>query len=197
MKLIPNAKSLLCATALLMCGFAASASAQTNLITNGGFEQGFSGWTLSAGNSSFAGNDPAFAHSGTRNAFLESTNSIGFLSQTFNTVVGQQYSISFFYANDEADPTNYFAAFFNGTQGFAINGAPVMGYQNVTFNAIANSTTSTLQFQFRHDVDFFRLDTVSVIPEPSTNALMILSAAGVLGVVQYRRVKARRSAADA
>jgi hypothetical protein len=36
-----------------------------------------------------------------------------------------------------------------------------------------------------------------VIPEPSTNALMILSAAGLLGVVQYRRVKARRLSAEA
>ena len=188
---ITRLQLLLCVTALFSFTIAPSAQAQ-ELLTNGSFEQGFSGWTLSPGNFSNVGSDPMFAHTGTRNAFLESTNSIGFLSQTFNTVVGQQYSISFFYANDELDSANMFAAFFNGTQGFSISNAPVTGYQLATFTAVANSTTSTLQFQFRNDVDFFRLDTVSVIPEPSTNALMILSAAGLLGVVQYRRIKARR-----
>ena len=187
---------LLCAIAFSAFTFAPAASAQ-NLLVNGSFEDGFASWTLTPGTFSFAGNDPFFAHSGNGFANLESTGSIASLSQTFNTVVGQTYTISFWVANDSGVAPNFFAAFFNGTQmGPVFNNAPVFGYTNVTFNAVANTTSSTLQFQFRHDDDFFRLDTVSVIPEPSTYALM-LSAAGVFGFVQYRRVQRRRLAASA
>jgi len=186
----------LCALAFSAFTFTPAANAQ-NLIVNGGFEDGFASWTLTPGTFSFAGNDPMFAQSGNGFANLESTGSIASLSQSFATVVGQTYSISFFLANDSGVTPNFFAAFFNGTQGYSTTNATVFGYTQIQFNAVATTTSSTLQFQFRHDDDFFRLDTVTVIPEPSTNALMILSAAGLLGVVQYRRVKARRLSAEA
>jgi hypothetical protein len=191
---------LLGIAALFSFALAPSAVAQTNLIQNGGFEDGFSQWTLSAGNFSFAGNDPLFAHMGNGFANLEQTGSFGTLSQSFATVVGQMYSISFFLANDSGVTPNSFSASFGPTSGttpqFTISNAPVSNYTQISFNAVATTSNSTLQFTFRHDDDFFRLDTVSVIPEPSTNALMILSAVGVLGFVQYRKVKARRSAAQ-
>ena len=187
--------ALLCALAFSALTFAPAANAQ-ELIVNGSFETGsFAPWTLGWGNTSVVGSDSLFAHTGTHNAFLEDSGGIGTLSQTFNTVIGQQYTISFWYANDELDTNNMFAAFFNGVQGFSASNVPIIGYTNVTFNAVATTATSTLQFQFRHDVDFFRLDTVSVVPEPSTNVLLILSGAGLLGLVQYRRVKARRATA--
>ena len=199
MKLSTRLQLLLCVTAFSVSSFsfAPSAAAQ-NLLVNGGFEDGFSSWVLSPGTFSFAGNDPMFAHTGFGYANLESTGSTATLSQTFNTNPGQSnYSLSFWLANDTGVPPNSFSVMWNGTvlTGFPLVNQPAFGYTNFTFNNLtATSSTTTLTFQFQHDDDFWRLDTVSVIPEPSTNALMMLSAAGLLGFVQYRRIKARRAA---
>lgn len=43
----------------------------------------------------------------------------------------------------------------------ALNSAP-FGYTNFTATVLASGATSTLQFQYRNDDDFFRLDDVSV-----------------------------------
>jgi hypothetical protein len=191
----------LCALAASAFTFAPSASAQ-NLIVNGGFEDGFASWTLTPGTFSFAGNDPMFAHQGNGFANLEATGFVASLSQSFNTVVGQTYSISFFLANDVPIQPFSFSATFGPTGGstapqYTLTNTGMFGYTRISFDAVASSTNSTLRFDFRHDEDFFRLDTVSVVPEPSTNVLMILSGAGLLGFVQYRRVKARRALAEA
>lgn len=193
MKTFHRHRLLLCVAALLALTCAPSANAQFNLITNGGFEDGFSGYTLTPGTFSFAGQNATFAQSGIGYANLERTGAIGTLSQTITTVIGQTYSISFFVANDSGVAPNSFAASF-GTSGaaaqFSVTNAPAFGYTFVTFNTVATTTSSTLQFNFRHDDDFFRLDSVSVVPEPSTNALLLLSGAGIIGMVQYRRRRA-------
>ncbi|MEJ7609020.1 MAG: PEP-CTERM sorting domain-containing protein, partial [Bryobacteraceae bacterium] len=111
-------------------------------------------------------------------------------SQTFSTAAGTPYRITFYLANDIVEPNSSFTASFNGVTQFSTNAATIFGYTMVQFTtAPAAGTTSTLTFSFRHDQDFFRLDDVSVlaVPEPSSTALMMLSAAGVLGFVQYRR----------
>ena len=200
MKTSIRVQLLLCALTFSAFTFAPSASAQ-NLLVNGSFEDGFASWTLTPGTFSFAGNDPMFAHSGNGYANLESTGSVATLSQTFNTNPGQSnYSLSFWLANDTGVPPNSFSVMWNGTvlTGFPIVNQPQFGYTNFTFNNLtASGSTSTISFHFQHDDDFWRLDTVSVIPEPSTNALMLLSGAGLLGFMQYRRVKARRLSAEA
>ncbi|MDQ6654758.1 MAG: PEP-CTERM sorting domain-containing protein [Verrucomicrobiota bacterium] len=196
MRLSKTRQILLGAAALLAFTFAPSAQAQFNLITNGGFEDGFSNWILTPGTFSFAGQNATFAQSGIGYANLERTGSIGTLSQTISTVPGQTYSISFYLANDSGVAPNSFAAAF-GPSGapsqFSIVNSPAFAYTNITFSTVATTTSSVLQFRFQHDDDFFRLDTVTVVPEPSTNALMLLSGIGVVGFVYHRRRQSAQS----
>jgi hypothetical protein len=197
--------SLLSITALAIALFASAhpASAQ-NVIANGGFESGTSTsappWVLTdlSNNSNF-GSNSVFANSGTRYANLGAEATLGTLTQSFNTVPGVSYTLSFFLAHDVTiAPSNQFSVAFNGTviPGSTLTNVGTFGYTNFTFSGlVATSSTSTLEFRFTDNDDFFRLDDVSVVPEPSTYALLI--AGGMLGLVQYRRNQRRRAAAQA
>lgn len=196
MKPITLSSFSLCIAALLSFNSAATADAQ---LVNGSFESGsFSPWVVNdPSNFTMLGNDSAFAHSGTWYANLGASPGFGTLSQTFNTTPGATYTLSFWLAHDVTNaPSNQFSVFWNGTviAGSTLTNVGTFGYTNFTFSGLASpGSTSTLQFQYRDNDDFFRLDTVTVVPEPSTYALM-LSGIGLLGLAQYRRSKARRSA---
>jgi hypothetical protein len=163
------------------------------LIGNGGFETGtFSSWSLSDPTGfSNVGSDSIFAHSGTHYANLNTVGALGSLSQTFATTPGAFYDVSFWLAHDVTiAPNNVFTVFFGGVPLLNLNNAGTFGYNNFTFtNLQATGTTTTLEFRFRDNDDFFRLDDVSVVPEPSTTAL--LAAAAVLTFATLRRSKAR------
>jgi hypothetical protein len=196
MKSIPLSSLSLCVAALISFSSAATSEAQ---LVNGSFESGsFSPWVVNDPSGfTMLGSDSAFAHTGTFYANLGASPNVGTLSQTFNTTPGTTYSLSFWLAHDvTATPSNQFSVFWNGTviAGSTLTNVGTFGYTNFTFTGLtAPGSTSTLQFQYRDNDDFFRLDTVSVVPEPSTYAFM-LSGVGLLGLVQYRRAKARRSA---
>ena len=198
MKSITLSSLSLCIAGLVTFSFAPSAEAQ---LQNGGFESGsFSPWVVNdLSMFTMVGSDAAFAHSGSFYANLGATG-VGTLSQTFNTMPGSTYSLSFFLAHDvTGTPSNQFSVFWNGTviAGSTLTNVGAFGYTNFTFNGLTSpGSTSTLQFQYTDNDDFFRLDTVTVVPEPSTYAFM-LSGVGLLGLVQYRRAKARRSALGA
>jgi hypothetical protein len=146
-------------------------------------------------NFTMLGNDPAFAHSGTWYANLGGEMTVATLSQTFNTTPGTTYTLSFWLAHDVTTaPSNQFSVFWNGTviAGSTLMNVGSFGYTNFTFTGLAApSSTSTLQFRYTDNDDFFRLDSVSVVPEPSTYAFL-LSGVGLLGLAQYRRSKARQ-----
>ncbi len=170
----------------------AAAEVPLDQIVNGGFESGnFAPWVLNDPSGfSNIGTDSAFAHSGTYHANLGAVGVIGTLTQTFNTIAGQQYNLSYWLANDSGVQPNSFAVFFNNVQiaSLTLTNSAVFDYTNFMATVTATGTSSTLQFRFRHDDDFFRLDDISVnpVPEPSA-ALFVLAGAGVLGLVQYRR----------
>jgi hypothetical protein len=193
---------LLVAVAALCCVGAASSNAQ-NIVQNGGFESGgLAPWTLNDQSGlSGVGSDPLFARSGAHHAFL-GTGNFGFasLNQVLNTVPGVSYTLSFWLAHDVTSaPNNQFSVFFNGTMipGSQLTNVGTFGYTNFTFTGlVATSNQTPLTFSFRDNDDFFRLDDVTVIPEPSTYALLI-TAGGLLGLVQYRRIQRRRAGAEA
>ncbi len=165
-------------------------------IVNGGFESGnFAPWVLNDPSGfSNIGTDSAFAHSGTFHANLGAVGQIGTLTQTFSTIAGQTYQLSYWLANDSGVQPNFFAVLWNGVQipSLTISNSAIFDYSNFMANMTATGTSSTLQFQFRHDDDFFRLDDISVnpVPEPSA-AWFVLAGAGILGLVQYRRNRVR------
>jgi len=195
----PITLSSLCIAALLSFSSAATSEAQ---LQNGSFETGsFSPWVVNDSSMfTMIGSDAAFAHTGSFYANLGGEGTTATLTQTFSTTAGSNYTLSFWLAHDVTTaPSNQFSVFWNGTviTGSTLTNVGTFGYTNFTFSGLtAAGSSSTLQFQFRDDDDFFRLDTVSVVPEPSTYAFMV-SGIGLLGVVQYRRAKARRTTVGA
>ncbi len=201
---------LLCSAAFSFAAFAPSARAQ---IVNGGFETGTSTtappWTfVDPSNFTGFGSDAAFANSGSRYAFLGASQTTGnpggtgTLSQTFNTIAGVVYQISFFLANDGGTPPNSFVAMFNGIPFFTLTpNSPGFAYTQFGGFVTATGASSTLSFQYRNDADFFRLDDVTVnrtsaVPDSSLGWLA-LPTLGLLCLVHYRGTKTRKASAIA
>ncbi len=209
MKRSTLARKVLC-TAALLCTAVWSANA-VNIVNDPGFEASADGpgphpfsaaWTVNDPSGfSGVGGDSAFAHSGTNYAFLGATPNTGSLSQSLGTVANSFYTLSFWLANDATPglgPTTAFAAFFNGVSVFALPGnSPVFGYTQFTISGLlATSGATTLEFRYRHDNDFFRLDDVSVsaagVPESFSTIWLALPAFGALGLLHFSRTKGRK-----
>ena len=163
--------------------------AHANLIQNPGFEAGnFSGWTQS-GNLGFTSmtSTPSFVRSGTFAAFLGPIGSDGFLSQTFATVPGDAYLVSFSIRSDGGLP-NDFNASWAGTSFFSQTNIPLGDYLTYTFTEVALGPTTVLQFGFRNDPGFLGLDDVAVSPTPEPTTMLLLSTAMVgLGIARWRQ----------
>ncbi len=188
--------------ALFLSAAAASTLHGAERIQNGGFETGsFPPWTFTdPSNFTNVGGDSAFAHSGTYHANLGASPNTGTLSQTFSTVAGSVYAISYYLANDGAAGggfVNSFTASFNGVVIASVTqtNAAAFGYTLFTANVTATGASSTLQFQYRNDNDFFRLDDVSVqgnapagVPDHGATLWMALPAfAGLM--LLHRKVR--------
>lgn len=107
------------------------------------------------------------------------------------------YNLRFWLANDSSVPTNSFQAFFNGSLVFATTSPPFNSAGNyvlLTFNnLLATSASTLLQFQYRHDDDFWRLDDVSVTA-PEGGATLWLALPVVAGLCLLHLRSVRRSA---
>ena len=200
MKTTACLRTVLAATALAAAFFTSSASAQ---LVNGGFESGnFNGWTLVDPSPflpalSNVGSNPVLAYQGTYHANLSTDP--GFtatLSQTFNTTAGSLYNVSFALANDVNTGTFTFEMLWNNAVAFTLTNPNVFGYTVFSANNLLATGSDTVQFRFRHDDDFFRLDavTANVVPEPSTVAFAVLGL-GLFGAISYRRSKVGRASA--
>ena len=196
--------------AALVCAAAWNADA-VNIVADPGFEASADGlgahpfsasWTVSDPSGfSGVGGDSLFAHSGNNYAFLGASPNFGSLSQSLATVAGTAYTLSFWLAND-ADPglgaTTAFEAFFNGVSVFALPGnSSVFGYTQFTISGlVATGSATTLEFKYRHDNDFFRLDDVSVeaasVPESFSTIWLALPALAGLGLVHFSRARAKQ-----
>lgn len=162
--------TLFCTAAAVALSLVTS-SAQ-NLVTNGGFETGdFTGWTLVEPNGfSNVGGDPTFAHSGNFHANLApDVGQTGSLSQVLSTTAGTAYVLTFWLANNTTVPTNFFQAYINGMLVTASTSPPFNStgvYQQLFASFVATGASTTLEFRYRNDQDFWRLDDVSVsVPE--------------------------------
>jgi hypothetical protein len=186
-----------------------SADASAALVSNGGFETGnFSGWTLSANSQSsqnFVTN--AAPKSGVYAArlgqvdlgIIHPTHNEATLSQTIQTVVGQDYTWSFWLANsmclgttqtNQCGTGDFSARFGNNTQTIVPFGAPTNPFDYVffSFTDTATSSTTDLSFTFLHNPGHWRLDDVSVAAVPLPGAAWLLASA-LLGLFGVRRVR--------
>lgn len=187
-------------TSLAICllfGVASHAQAATNLVINGGFEDGNTGWTF------FAPWGPLPAPNAGLTRFdgdWVGSTACSFscpLDQSLPTVAGQSYNLSFAYNAGEASGLA-------GTPGFVelkvywgttlvkdILGGPI-GWNEFTINNLVAPTESTqLEFVGIKVPNRIGLDDVSVsgVPEPATWIMMILGF-GFVGA-SLRRARSR------
>ena len=184
-----------------------------NLVANCGFESGdFTSWTISGitddpvsfGIPTYYGVDTGDANSGNYGAYMsQDYNDDGpgtvNLSQTLATSVGSTYDITYYLENDAPGPTNgyteTFSSIFGGTtvQTLAPTLAtpgPVGAFTEYSFAETATSASTTLEFDFENDANYWSFDDVSVVvaatPEPSTGLLGGL-ALGALLLLCHRK----------
>ncbi len=177
--------------------FLATSAANAGLITNGGFEAGFSGWTVTGAN--VLGVDYGIANTGveagTSSAWFGAVTGMTFISQIIPTTPGQEYEGGFWAANHAgAQPLNHFVFSWDGTTLLHVSD---VGPQNWTVlqGAFTASTDLTeLKFGFSNGPGWFLLDDVNitaVVPEPG--AMPLCGAAlGLLAFLQRRRGRATR-----
>jgi len=137
----------------------------TNLVQNGGFELGtFADWTTSGNfdDCAVTANAP-YVHSGEYGAQLGPVESLGYLSQTLATTVGQQYLVSCWLYCDGLIP-NEFSVSWNGATLFDQVNIGATGWTNLQFQAGATLANTVLTFGFRDDLSYFGLDDISVYP---------------------------------
>jgi hypothetical protein len=192
----------------LALGLASPALAASNIVTNGTFSSGLSGWTVAPGTEIGAGDGNLYSGCCNTGALASQSDTfaafgggnvpnVSTLSQALLTIPGQDYTLTF-------DLT----ALGGGTQGFSaslFDGSTLLGsllstasagspFSTYSFNFFATSASTNLVFNVNplgsgegDGVDAI-LDNVSVsaAPEPATWAMMILGF-GIVGASLRRR----------
>lgn len=172
-----------------------------NIVANPGFETGdFSGWTTSA---------PAFGigvdtyssdvHAGTYGVYFGSNPgspaTASVLDQQLATVIGDQYTLTFWLSEYLADDLGgFFKASMGGNVLVNLADVAQQDFTQYTANFTASSTTTLLDFQALNLPGFFGLDDISVtdttplssVPVPSTLLNLLI---GFLALGQSLRQK--------
>lgn len=189
-------KQALAAFAAAMAAMALPAAASTELVANGGFEEGsLASWSGSVLLNPFSGVDcpgAGAAAEGSCQAFLGTFGDSSSLSQTLATTAGQAYAVSFSFASDGSTPAS-FAVSFGGQTLYSVASPAAASAQAFVFTATAVDTSTSLVFDFSNDGGYYLLDAVSVtaVPEPGSAVLMSLGGLGALGLSAVRRRRQR------
>ena len=147
-----------------------------NLITDPSFELNSPAWGYILPDSGVTG--LGYAHTGLACGFV---NSGGMMDQEVPTIPGQQYKVDFWLAAYNRFPGNGVGVNF-GDDGMGITLGVALTYMEFSF--IATPTHPNTEFQFAEwgPGDTYFIDDISVtlIPEPSTFALLGLGAAALM-----------------
>lgn len=187
-------KSAALAGAMTLAPLAATAA--TDLVSNGGFENGLAGWVCS---SDFC-NVSSDAQSGT--SAIQGFENIDFasLSQTIDTVSGYAYDFSFWSKAYYENPGNVVGYRLNGSD--MVTQLATAAYTQISDSFVATGSQSLIELFFATDpgTGTIFLDDVSAVSaglagtQPSTAPVplpaslsMLLVAAGGLGVAARRR----------
>jgi len=181
------------ATTSVLVGLPANADA--NLITNGDFATGdITGWTA-VGDFTFPATSVITGGTPPQQSFLKAGPFSGAeLSQTFSTLAGQQYLISFDLQAESGTETGtsttaFFSANFDGVGNIFSTTAKTFNWMTFAFTETASSTSSTLSFDYINVPSFYDLTNVSVtaVPEPEIYAMMGVGLLLMAFVVRHRR----------
>lgn len=180
-------------TAIILAAsaFAFSPASAAELVTNGGFETGdFSGFELTG--DGFAGvffNPPGGVPPELENFRAAFNGGSINLFQDIATVAGQSYRFGFTNEVDGGDFPNSFSAAFGGSTVYSQANSPGQAFIARSFNVVATSATTRLNFNFTSDNGFQNFDnvTLAAVPEPATWGLMILGFGVVGGSMRYRK----------
>lgn len=193
-------KNKIALAALALC---LSGAANANVLVNGNFESGLSGWTLTgvAGLASppyFGGGSPAVD-----GVFMAVFNqgeqpASGVLSQSFATMAGHTYHVTFDYGTNNGNWQQInaiVAAQDKSVLSDGFYGAPGPWLRPFAFDFVAADSLSTLTFKdvagnWTFSTDGL-LDNVAVadanpVPEPASIALLALGLAGI-GALRRRQ----------
>lgn len=139
----------------------------TNIVVNPDFETNFLMPWIAFGHAIFVSG--AVSHSGKNALSLGTKNNFGSISQTLITIPTKLYQLSYWVLRQgDDDPNNYFSAIWNGIEiPDSILSNPTNNiYVNYKFLVVATSNKTVLTFRQRNDLNYWRLDDISVILEP-------------------------------
>lgn len=170
-------------------------SVSGNLVVNCGFETGdFTDWSLSGNdvpgelNNLYGveGTDPVDSiapHSGSDQTFVaDLVSNATTLSQSLTTVAGDEYTVSFFLAQDTAPTSSYgneLSVSFDGNVLASLSDIGVEGYTRYSFTGVTSDKSTDLSLTLGNGLGEFLLDDATVVysPEPSTWTMLLSGAA--------------------
>jgi methionine-rich copper-binding protein CopC len=139
--------------------FVSHFSISNNLIVNGGFENGSTGWDNNNGVSP-SGFNGIPAHSGNFFLSLGAVGADAFTNQTVTTVAGQTYNLEFFYYRDGGTPSDL-NVYWNNTLVYTETNSAAHGWQQHDIS-VTGTGHDTLRIGGRNDPTWDGIDDVSL-----------------------------------
>jgi hypothetical protein len=172
------------------------AQAQTNLLSNGGFESGLLGWTAH-GSFNSTGLFGTYAHSGTHYAASSTAGCLcADLSTLVNTTPGQTYDISFWVIGGGTGHKELQVDWGNQVLLSLVDSNFANTYQQYSFSGLTVSAATNqtlLKFWSRNDPNSNGIDDISVtlhaaapVPEAGSASLLVAGLLA-LGGLKLRR----------
>jgi hypothetical protein len=181
-----------------------------NLVVNGGFENGKTGWSFSTpGTGVFAVEygqfaDSTIAYGGNYALWIGNSQPADSISQTIATTAGTSYTFDFYLRHIQQGGPCEFIAQWGDTAilslGDQFKNDTDFAWQEYQYTVSATGSSTTITFEGYDGPSWYVLDDVSVevytpndgsatVPEPSTLAILLgLGGFGIVGSWQKRRI---------